>query len=167
MKLRSTRPGNSLPKCHTKTKVLRRLGCQNLTDTVFFRVLWVDFRAMFASGIAGNAGPKPWEKLNKGYQNRTFRGKCGSTTTDISTTWPNHGLYTAFAKGDSGKNKGDSGKNPWFSIRHSSATFWHRNVSQKWIRWTGQAMLFRCFEASTTPTSLPKPALSYQNLIVF
>ena len=62
----------------------------------------------------------------------------------------------------------------------SDATFdtgggWH--VDWKSSSWVGQAMQFPCFEGffsrsqrssmSTTSTSLPKPALSYQNLIVF
>ena len=69
---------------------------------------------------------------------------------------------------------------PYSFLVDSDATFdtgggWH--VDWKSSSWVGQAMQFPCFEGffsrsqrssmSTTSTSLPKPALSYQNLIVF
>ena len=69
---------------------------------------------------------------------------------------------------------------PYSFLVDSDATFdiggsW--NVDWKWFSWVGQAMQFPRFEGffsgsqrssmSTTSTSLPKPALSYQNLIVF
>ena len=52
-----------------------------------------------------------------------------------------------------------------------------QKVDWKWYSWVGQAMQFPRFEVffsrcqrssmSTTSTSLPKPALSHQNLIIF
>ena len=69
---------------------------------------------------------------------------------------------------------------PYTFLVDSDATFdtggrWH--VDWKSSSWVGRAMQFPCFERffsrsqrssmSTTSTSLPKPALSYQNLIVF
>ena len=69
---------------------------------------------------------------------------------------------------------------PYSFLVESDATFdigrgW--NAVRKWTSWVGQAMLFPRSEGffsrpqrsslSTTSTSLPKPALSYQNLIVF
>ena len=69
---------------------------------------------------------------------------------------------------------------PYSFLVESDATFdiggsW--NVDWKWFSWVGQAIQFPRFEGffsrsqrssmSTTSTSLPKPALSYQNLIVF
>ena len=71
-------------------------------------------------------------------------------------------------------------KPSWDFLADSDATFdiggnW--NVDWKWTSWVGQTMLFPRSEGffsrpqrsslSTTSTSLPKPALSYQNLIVF
>ena len=69
---------------------------------------------------------------------------------------------------------------PYSFFVESDATFdiggsW--NVDWKWFSWVGQAMQFPRFEGffsrsqrssmSTTSTSLPKPALSYQNLLFF
>ena len=106
--------------------------------------------------------------------------------------WPGHSVspFWIFFQGLRGlpclqltqacQNQHYRSKPSWIFLADSDATFdiggnW--NVDWKWSSWVGQAMQFPRFEGffsrcqisslSTTSTSLPKPALSYQNLIVF